>query len=89
MVEPVGIDHILFAYQGGDGGLVGHKAALDVEGVLDPLEGGHLTLQLLVERQGAGDGAHGGGAGAVGIQGVLGGLHQARIRGQPQVVVGA
>ncbi len=54
MVQPIGEDHVLFARvpvasdQRRDGSLVGAKAALDKEGILDTLELRHAPLELYV-----------------------------------------
>ena len=67
---------------------VGGEAGPEHERRLDALELGQVALELLVERHRAGDGAHRPGAHAVVAGGPGGGLAQARVVGQAQVVVG-
>ena len=57
---------------------VGGEARLEDERRLGVLEGGQLALQLFVDGHGADDGAHGAGAHAPVVDGLLGGLRAAR-----------
>jgi hypothetical protein len=75
--------------QGRQGRLVGAETALDIEGVLDALEGCQPPLELDVQRLRAGDGADGGRPHAPLLDGPPGGLLHAGMVGQAQVVVGA
>ncbi len=67
---------------------VGCEARLKHHARLHVLEARDALLQLHVQTHGAGDGAHRAGSHAVAPGGLQGCLAEARMRGQPQVIVG-
>ena len=89
VVEFVGKDDVVGADQRGDGGDVGHEAALEGDARFGLFEGSQFFFQLHMECHGAGDGAHRARADAVAVDGLLGRGAQAGIVGQAEVVVGA
>jgi len=88
VVEFVGENEILFAEDAGDGAGIGREAGLEDDAGLDAFEGCDLFFQLHVDVHGACDGADGSGAYSVFFCGSDGGLFEARIVAEAEVVVG-
>ena len=89
VVEAVGEDDILAPDQWGEGGLVGDEAALDVERILDIFEFCDGPFEFLVDGERSGDGAHRRRPGTEAVDGGFGGVFQAVVVGQAEIVVGA
>ncbi|MNM81826.1 hypothetical protein D3C81_938390 [compost metagenome] len=89
MVQRVADHGVFRAQQGLEQAAVGVEGRAVEDGVFGTEEAGQPRLQRLVEVLRAADEAHRAEAEAVGAQGFVGGLDHLRVRGQPQVVVGA
>ena len=67
---------------------IGVKTRRVEDGVLPPVELGYLVLQLLVDVLGPADEPHGGHSGSVSSESLYCGLHDLRVTGEAEIVVG-
>ena len=87
VIGAVDDDHVVAADHGGDGALVDQEAGGEDQGGLLADEPRQLLLELDVDVEGSVQEAGAGAAGAVFVDGGLGGLLDLRVVGQAQVVV--
>ena len=87
VVEFIGEDQVFLTGQGWDCAEVGGEAGLEGDRRFHPFECRNPLLEFEVQVHGPGDGADRARSHAGLIHRVLGGLHQFRVVGQPQIVV--